>query len=123
MKVLVTVKEVAELADDFEVEGTEVDDRYLEYDLNEWDDYAVEEGVQLNEAGIADEVVTVTIGPERAEETIRMALAKGADRSIRVWDDALEDAGLLDVEDENGTPVRRRRGRGTRPRVDRRASR
>lgn len=98
MKVLVTVKEVAELADDFEVEGTEVDDRYLEYDLNEWDDYAVEEGVQLNEAGIVDEVVTVTIGPERAEETIRMALAKGADRSIRVWDEALEDAGLLDVE-------------------------
>ncbi|WP_458185856.1 electron transfer flavoprotein subunit beta/FixA family protein [Haladaptatus sp. NG-WS-4] len=98
MKVLVTVKEIAELADDFEVEGTEVDDRYLEYDLNEWDDYAVEEGVQLNEAGVADEVVTVTIGPERAEETIRMALAKGADRSIRVWDDALEDPELLDIE-------------------------
>ncbi|WP_458207303.1 electron transfer flavoprotein subunit beta/FixA family protein [Haladaptatus sp. NG-SE-30] len=98
MKVLVTVKEVAELADDFEVEGTEVDDRYLEFDLNEWDDYAVEEGVQLQEAGVADEVVTVTIGPERAEETIRMALAKGADRSIRVWDDALEDPDLLDVE-------------------------
>ncbi|WP_227353117.1 electron transfer flavoprotein subunit beta/FixA family protein [Haladaptatus salinisoli] len=98
MKVLVTVKEVAELADDFEVEGTEVDDRYLEYDLNEWDDYAVEEGVQMNEAGIADEVVSVTIGPERAEETIRMALAKGADRAIRVWDEALEDAELLDVK-------------------------
>jgi electron transfer flavoprotein beta subunit len=98
MKVLVTVKEVAELADDFEVEGTEVDDRYLEYDLNEWDDYAVEEGVQMNEAGIADEVVSVTIGPERAEETIRMALAKGADRAIRVWDEALEDADLLDVK-------------------------
>ncbi|SIR54853.1 electron transfer flavoprotein beta subunit [Haladaptatus litoreus] len=98
MKVLVTVKEVAELADDFEVEGTEVDDRYLEYDLNEWDDYAVEEGVQMNEEGIADEVVTVTIGPERSEETIRMALAKGADRSIRVWDESFEDVDLLDTE-------------------------
>ncbi|WP_327050735.1 electron transfer flavoprotein subunit beta/FixA family protein [Halomicrococcus gelatinilyticus] len=98
MKVLVTVKEVAELADDFEVEGTEVADRYLEYDLNEWDDYAVEEGVQLSEDGVADEVVSVTIGPERADETIRMALAKGADRAVRVWDDALEEPDLLDVE-------------------------
>ena len=98
MKVLVTVKEVAELADDFEVEGTEVADRYLEYDLNEWDDYAIEEGVQLSEDGVADEVVSVTIGPERADETIRMALAKGADRAVRVWDDALEEPDLLDVE-------------------------
>ena len=98
MKVLVTVKEVAELADDFEVEGTEVADRYLEYDLNEWDDYAVEEGVQLSEDGVADEVVSVTIGPERADETIRMALAKGADRAVRVWDEALEDSDILDVE-------------------------
>ncbi|WP_132058205.1 electron transfer flavoprotein subunit beta/FixA family protein [Halorussus amylolyticus] len=98
MKVLVTVKEVAEVADDFEIAGTEVDERYLEYDLNEWDDYAVEEAVQLKEDGPADEVVTVTIGPERAEETIRMALAKGADRAVRVWDDALEDVDMLDVE-------------------------
>lgn len=98
MKVLVTVKEVAEVADDFEIEGTEVGERYLEYDLNEWDDYAVEEAVQLKEDGPAEEVVAVTIGPERSEETIRMALAKGADRAVRVWDDALEDVDLLDVE-------------------------
>jgi len=97
MKVLVTVKEVAALEEDFEIEGTSVPEQYLEYDLNEWDDYAVEEAVQLQEEGIADEVVTATIGPERAEETIRMALAKGADRAIRVWDDDIEDAGLLDV--------------------------
>jgi electron transfer flavoprotein beta subunit len=98
MKVLVTVREVSEVADDFEIEGTEVDERYLEYDLNEWDDYAVEEAVQLKEDGPAEEVVTVTIGPERSEETIRMALAKGADRAVRVWDDALKDVDLLDVE-------------------------
>jgi len=98
MKVLVTVKEVAEVEEDFEISGTEIDETYLDYDLNEWDDYAVEEGVQLQEAGDDVEVVTVTIGPERSEETIRMALAKGADRAIRVWDDALEDADLLDVE-------------------------
>ncbi|MFW5919912.1 MAG: electron transfer flavoprotein subunit beta/FixA family protein, partial [Halanaeroarchaeum sp.] len=97
MKVLVTVKEVAALEEDFEIEGTNVPEQYLEYDLNEWDDYAVEEAVQLREDGVADEVVTATIGPERAEETIRMALAKGADRAIRVWDEAVEGAGLLDV--------------------------
>ena len=84
MKVLVTVKEVAEAEDDFEIEGTAISETYLEYDLNEWDDYAVEEAVQLQEEGIAEEVVAVTIGPERSEETIRMALAKGADRAVRI---------------------------------------
>ncbi|OYR83997.1 electron transfer flavoprotein subunit beta, partial [Halorubrum distributum] len=96
MKVLVTVKEVAEADDDFAIEGTDIAESDLEYDLNEWDDYAVEAAVQLAEAGIADEVVTVTVGPERAEETIRMALAKGADRAVRVWDEAL-DGGFADV--------------------------
>ncbi|GAB3667940.1 electron transfer flavoprotein subunit beta/FixA family protein [Halopiger thermotolerans] len=97
MKILVTVKEVATVDDEFEIEGTEIAERYLGADLNEWDDYAVEEAVQLQEAGIADEVVTVTIGPEDCEQTIRQALAKGADRAIRVWDDALEGIDLLDV--------------------------
>ncbi|MFB6360890.1 MAG: electron transfer flavoprotein subunit beta/FixA family protein [Halobacteriales archaeon] len=97
MKVLVAVKEVVEVADDFEIEGTAIADRYREYDLNEWDDYAVEAAVQLQEADLAEEVVSVTIGPERAEETIRMALAKGVDRAVRIWDDALADQQLLDV--------------------------
>jgi electron transfer flavoprotein beta subunit len=97
MKVLVTVKEVAEVEDDFEIEGTEIGSQYLNYDLNEWDDYAVEEGVQISENVDDVEVVAVTIGPERSEETIRMALAKGADRAVRVWDEALEDVDLLDV--------------------------
>lgn len=98
MKVLVTVAEVAEVEDDFETDGLGIDERYLNYDLNEWDDYAVEEGVQIKEAGDEVEVVSVTIGPERAEETIRMALAKGVDRAIRVWDDDLEATEYLDSE-------------------------
>jgi electron transfer flavoprotein beta subunit len=98
MKVLVTVKEVADVEDDFEIDGLDVAADYLEYDLNEWDEYAVEAAVQLAEEGHADEVVSVTIGPERTEETIRMVLAKGVDRAVRVWDDAIEGAGLLDVE-------------------------
>ena len=98
MKVLVTVKEVATVEDAFEIEGDRIPERYLEYDLNEWDDYAVEEAVQLaEERDDVDEVVAATIGPERAEETIRIALAKGVDRAIRIWDDSLEEAELLDV--------------------------
>ena len=90
MKVLVTVTEVAEADDEFEIDGLTIDERYLTYDLNEWDNYAVEEAVQLGEANDDVEVVTATVGPERAEETIRQALAKGADRAIRVWDDQFE---------------------------------
>ena len=97
MKVLVAVKEVAVVDDEFDIDGTAIDERSLEYDLNEWDEYSVEAAVQLAEADIADEVVTVTIGPERVEETIRMVLAKGADRAIRVWDDALAEVDFLGV--------------------------
>jgi electron transfer flavoprotein beta subunit len=97
MKILVAVKEVAEVADDFEMSADGIEERYLEYELNEWDDYAVEEAVQIAEAGDDVEVVAVTIGPERSEETIRMALAKGADRAIRIWDDNLAAVDLLDV--------------------------
>ncbi|WP_277553712.1 electron transfer flavoprotein subunit beta/FixA family protein [Halobaculum limi] len=94
MKILVTVKEVAEAADDFEIEGTAIGEQYLEYDLNEWDNYAVEAAVQLSEEYDDVETVSVTIGPERSEETIRMALAKGVDRAVRVWDDDIAGADL-----------------------------
>ena len=98
MKILVTVKEVAEVADDFEIEGRSIPETYLEYDLNEWDDYAVEAAVRIAEDREDEdvEVVAATIGPERSEETIRMALAKGVDRAVRVWDDALAEADVLD---------------------------
>ena len=97
MKILVTVKEVAEVEDEFDIAGLDIDSRYLDYDLNEWDDYAIEAAVQISESADDVEVVTATIGPERSEETIRMALAKGADRALRVWDDDLEAAEYLDV--------------------------
>ena len=96
MKVLVTVTEVATPDDEFEIDGVSIDERYLTYDLNEWDDYAIEEAVQLSEADDDIEVVTVTVGPERVEETIRQGLAKGADRAVRVWDDALGEETLVD---------------------------
>jgi electron transfer flavoprotein beta subunit len=96
MKILVTVAEEAAVDDEFDVEGNRIDERYLTYDLNEWDDYAVEEAVQIGEEHDDVEVVTVTIGPERVEETVRQALAKGADRAVRVWDDSLAEADVLD---------------------------
>ncbi|PSQ32892.1 electron transfer flavoprotein subunit beta/FixA family protein [Halobacteriales archaeon SW_10_68_16] len=95
MKILVTVAEEVTVDDDFEIDGTRVDNRYLTYDLNEWDDYALEEAVQLGEAHDDVEVVTATVGPERVEETVRQALAKGADRAVRVWDEGLA-ADVLD---------------------------
>jgi len=98
MKILVTVKEVADVEDEFEISGDDIAEQYLEYDLNEWDDYAVEEAVQISEDNDDVEVVTATIGPERSEETIRMALAKGADRAVRVWDDSIESAEYLDTD-------------------------
>jgi electron transfer flavoprotein beta subunit len=97
MRILVPVSEVASVDDQFEITENGIDDTYVTYELNEWDDYAVEEAVQISEAEDDVEVVTVTIGPERSEETIRQALAKGADRAIRVWDDQVEERELLDV--------------------------
>lgn len=97
MKILVTVKEVAEVDDEFSIAGLDIDPNDLEYDLNEWDDYAIEEAVQISEENDDVEVVSVTIGPERTEETIRMGLAKGVDRAVRIWDDALEDEQFFDV--------------------------
>lgn len=96
MKILVTVTEVATVDGEFKIDGLTVDERHLDFELNEWDNYAIEEAVQLAESTEDAEVVTVTIGPERTDETIRMALAKGADRAIRIWDDELEAAAFLD---------------------------
>ncbi|WP_144906124.1 electron transfer flavoprotein subunit beta/FixA family protein [Halobellus captivus] len=95
MKILVTVKEVAEVYDDFEISGLEVAESSLNYTLNEWDNYAIEEAVSFAESNDDVEVVVVSIGPQRCEETIRMALAKGADRAIRVWDDRLTEQSLV----------------------------
>lgn len=96
MQILVAVADVAVVDESFEIEAGTIPDRFLEYELNEWDEYALETAVQFVENGDAEEVVTVTIGPERTEETIRKALAKGADRAIRIWDDALASHGPLD---------------------------
>ncbi len=93
MKLLVAVKQVAALDEDFEIraDGKDVEPDFLIRDLNEWDDYSLEEAVRIREAAAAPvEVAVVCIGPHGADESLRKCLAKGADRALRVWDDAVE---------------------------------
>src|SRR5579864_4673073 len=100
MKIVVPVKQVAALDDEFELldEGSGVDPDSIEWDLNEWDTFSLEAALQLREAAGDDgEVVAITVGDEQAEEGLLSALAKGADRAIRIWDDALAAADALGV--------------------------
>ena len=93
MKILVAVKQVSALDEDFAIraDGRDVDPDFFIRDLNEWDDFSLEEAVKIKEAaGGAVEVVAVSVGPEEADESLRKCLAKGADRAIRVWDAAIE---------------------------------
>ncbi len=93
MKILVPVKQVGVLDEDFELreDGRDVDPDFLEYELNEWDDYSWEEALRLHEEhGDEVEIIPLTIGPDEAEDGLRKCLAKGGARGIRVWDDAME---------------------------------
>lgn len=93
MKILVAVKQVAALEEDFEIraDGRGIDPDFLVRDLNEWDDFSLEEAVKIKEAATDPiEVVVVSVGPDEVDESLRKCLAKGADRAIRVWDDAVE---------------------------------
>ena len=95
IRILVAVKNVAVIADDFLIakDGRSIEDAFLEYEINEWDDAALELALQMVERHGAGEVVAVTVGPEGSAPSLRKALAKGADRAVRVWDDSLADAG------------------------------
>ena len=99
MKILVAVKQVAALEEDFEirVDGRDVDPDFLVRDLNEWDDFSLEEAVKLKESEPSVEVVAVTVGPDEADEVLRKCLAKGADRAIRVWDASVEGSDSIAV--------------------------
>jgi len=93
MKVLVTVKRVVDFNVKIRVksDGTGVETGNVKMSMNPFDEIAVEEGVRLREAGTADELIAVSLGPEACQETIRTALAMGADRGILVKsDDGLE---------------------------------
>lgn len=100
MKILVAVKQVVALDEDFEIraDGKDVDEDFFLYDLNEWDDFSLEEAMKIKEASDTEvEVVVVSVGPDRVDESLRKCLAKGADRAIRVWDDAIEGSDAIAV--------------------------
>ncbi|MGH2713689.1 MAG: electron transfer flavoprotein subunit beta/FixA family protein [Thermoleophilaceae bacterium] len=99
MKIVVPVKQVAVLDEEFELleDRPGVDPDAIDWELNEWDDFSVEAALQLREAEGDGEVVVVSLGDEEAEEGLRACLAKGADRAQRVWEDSLEGADPLAV--------------------------
>jgi len=93
MKVLVAVKRVVDYNVKIRVkaDNTGVDLNNVKMSMNPFDEIAVEEAIRLKEAGSADEIVAVSIGVQQCQETIRTALAMGADRGVLVkTDDALE---------------------------------
>src|SRR5215468_2482410 len=89
MKVLVPVKRVVDYNVKIRVkaDGSGVELANVKMSMNPFDEIAVEEAIRLKEAGKATEIVAVSIGPQQASETIRTALAMGADRGILVKTD------------------------------------
>ena len=90
MKVLVPVKRVVDYNVKVRVksDNTGVELANVKMSMNPFDEIAVEEAIRLKEAGTAEEIVVVSIGPQQAQETIRTGLAMGGDRGILVKTDA-----------------------------------
>jgi electron transfer flavoprotein beta subunit len=86
MKVLVPVKRVVDYNVKVRVkpDNSGVELANVKMAMNPFDEIAVEQAIRLKEAGQADEVIAVSIGPDQSQETIRTALAMGADRGIHV---------------------------------------
>ena len=93
MKIIVPVKRVIDynVKPRVKADGTGVDLANVKMSMNPFDEIAVEEGIRLKEKGLATELVAVSVGPAKAQETLRTALAMGADRAILVQvDDGVE---------------------------------
>ncbi len=90
MKVLVAVKRVIDFNVKIRVKAdkTGVETANVKMSMNPFDEIGVEEAVRLRESGAATEIVAISMGPQQCQETIRTALAMGADRGIHVLSDA-----------------------------------
>ena len=90
MKALVAVKRVVDYNVKVRVkaDGSDVDIGNVKMSMNPFDEIAVEEAVRLKEAGKVSEIVAVSLGEKKCEETLRTALAMGADRAVHVETDA-----------------------------------
>ena len=109
MKILVPVKRVIDynVKPRVKADGTGVDLANVKMSMNPFDEIAVEEAIRLKEKSVATEVVAVSIGVAKAQETLRTALAMGADRAILIQtDDEVEPLGvaklLAKVQEEEG---------------------
>lgn len=92
MDVIVCVKHVPETAEaelKIDASGKAVEKTGLVYDINEWDDYALEEAVRIREKQ-GGSVTAITIGPDDSDSTLRKCLARGADKAIRLADPKFE---------------------------------
>ncbi len=110
MEILVCVKRVPDTAEnEIEVnrDGTDIERDDLVYSVNEWDNYAVEEAIQIRDK-VGGTVTVISVGDENAEEVIRREMAMGADKGIVLSDDAFEGsdgrgiASILKAEIEKG---------------------
>ena len=91
MKVLVAVKRVVDYNVKIRVNSdqTAVETANVKMSMNPFDEIAVEEGIRLKETGSASELIALSVGPTQCQETIRTALAMGADRGVLVETDAM----------------------------------
>ena len=100
MKILVPVKRVLDynVKPRVKSDGTGVDLANVKMSMNPFDEIGVEEAIRLKEKGVATEIIAVSVGPVKAQETLRTALAMGADRAILVQtDDAVEPLALAKI--------------------------
>jgi electron transfer flavoprotein beta subunit len=89
MKILVCIKQVPDMESRFKLnsEGTWYDNTDLAWRMNEYDEFAVEQAVQLKEQVDGAELTILCIGPDRVKETMKKALAMGCDRGVHILDD------------------------------------
>ncbi|MGK2912232.1 MAG: electron transfer flavoprotein subunit beta/FixA family protein [Sphingobium sp.] len=97
MKILVPVKRVIDynVKPRVKADGTGVDLANVKMSMNPFDEIAVEEAIRLREKGVATEIIAISIGVAKSQETLRTALAMGADRAILIQtDDEVEPLGV-----------------------------
>ena len=96
MKILVPVKRVIDynVKPRVKPDGSGVDLANVKMSMNPFDEIAVEEAIRLKEKGAATEIIAVSIGPDKAQETLRTALAMGADRAILIVAEDVEPLGV-----------------------------
>jgi electron transfer flavoprotein beta subunit len=96
MKIIVPVKRVLDynVKPRVKPDGTGVDLANVKMSMNPFCEIAIEEAIRLKEKGVATEIIAVSVGPEKAQETLRTALAMGADRAILIVAEDVEPLGV-----------------------------